>query len=46
MVGLSIVAEMVVASEQAAIAREIYQRYADGEAPRSICDDLDARGIS
>lgn len=35
----------IVVEAEAKIVREIFSRYADGEAPRQICDDLNARGI-
>ena len=35
-----------VVEEQAEIVREIFQRYADGESPKAICNDLNARGIA
>ncbi len=36
---------LVIDEEQASIVREIFQRYADFESPRSIADDLNRRGI-
>jgi len=35
----------VVIEHEAKIVREIFTRYTDGESPRSICDDLNARGV-
>ncbi len=35
----------VIVEADANIVREIFTRYADGESPRKICDDLNARGI-
>ena len=35
----------IVIEHEAEIVREIFTRYADGESPRKICDDLNARGI-
>ena len=36
---------LVVIECEAEIVREIFTRYADGESPRSICDDLNARDV-
>ena len=35
----------VIVSEQAEIVREIFTRYADGESPRSIANELNKRGV-
>jgi len=35
----------IVIEHEAEIVREIFTRYADGESPRKICDDLNARGV-
>ena len=36
---------LIVIEQEASIVREIFTRYADGESPRRICDDLNARNI-
>ena len=36
---------LFIIESQAEIVREIFTRYADGESPRSICNDLNARDI-
>ncbi|MDH5305181.1 MAG: recombinase family protein [Gammaproteobacteria bacterium] len=35
----------MIVDAEADIVREIFRRYAGGESPRQICDDLNARGI-
>ena len=36
---------LVIVDEQAAIVVEIFERYAAGESPRAICDDLNRRKV-
>ena len=36
---------VVIVEEQARIVHEIFERYAAGESPRSICNDLNLRGV-
>ena len=36
---------IVIVPEQAEVVREIFERYAAGESPRTICNDLNKRGV-
>ncbi|MEM6484627.1 MAG: recombinase family protein [Pseudomonadota bacterium] len=36
---------LIIDEPQANIVREIFERYADGESPKQICADLNARGV-
>jgi site-specific DNA recombinase len=36
---------LIILDDQSDVVREIFERYASGESPRAICEDLNARGV-